>query len=196
MRSAFQVFAATTAGTLCLLVRPLPAVAGELDVSANTPTVVISTRPAGRNFMQLPSLDYLFAIDARCPAELQPSSITISIADTRVSLSGADVSAPMPLSVPVAVPASQISPIAVDRYCTANQTEESGAPDPNLTIPAVLSAQISLLCAGESGSEMTYFSNSLDVVLECATESEEEALTPAESSRALVGAGSQVLAEE
>ena len=182
MKNSFPVFAATTAvaGTLCLLARPLPAVAGELDVSANTPTVVISTRPAGRNFMRLPSLDYLFAIDAECPAELQPSSITISIADTRVSLSDADVSAPMPLSIPVTVPASQISPIAVDRYCTENQAEERDAPDPNLTIPAVLSAQISLLCAGEASGEMTYASNSLDVVLECATESGEEATSPAE----------------
>jgi hypothetical protein len=130
--------------------------------------------------MQLPSLDYLFAIDAQCPAELQPSSITISIADTRVSLSGADVSAPMPLQIPVTVPAAQIGPIAVDRYCTVNEAEESDTPDPKLTIPAVLSAQISLLCAGESGSEMTYSSNSLDVVLECATESGEEAVPPGE----------------
>jgi hypothetical protein len=180
MKSAFSLYAVTAivAGTLCLLTRPLPAVAGELDVSANTPTIVISTRPAGRNFIQLPSLDYLFAIDAQCPAELQPSSITISIADTRVS--DADVSAPMPLQIPVTVPAAQIGPIAVDRYCTVNEAEESETPDSKMTIPAVLSAQISLLCAGESGSEMTYSSTSLDVVLECATESGEEAVPPVE----------------
>jgi hypothetical protein len=179
MNSTFPAFLINiaVAGALCLLIRPLPAVAGELEVSSNTPTVVISTRPAGRNFMRLPSLDYLFAIDAQCPAELQPSAITISIADTRVSLRGADLSVPMPLRIPVTVPASQIGPIPVDRYCTANQAE---TPEPNLPIPAVLSAQISLLCAGESDSEMTYASNSLDVVLQCVSASGEEAEPPTE----------------
>jgi hypothetical protein len=179
MKGAFPIIALTSAVAGGLL-HPLPAIAGELDVSVNTPTVVISTRPAGRNFMQLPSLDYLFSIDAECPAELQPSSVTISIADTRVSLSGADVAAAMPISIPVTVPASQIGPIAVDRYCAANQDDQSDTPNATLTIPAVLSAQVSLLCASESGSEMTYASNSLDVVLECATESAEDTAPPAE----------------
>jgi hypothetical protein len=182
MNSTFPAFVINiaVAGALCLLIRPLPAVAGELDVSANTPTVVISTRPTGRNFVRLPSLDYLFAIDAQCPAELQPSAITISIADTRVSLRGADLTVPMPLRVPVTVPASQIGPIPVDRYCTANQAETADTPEPNLPIPAVLSAQISLLCAGESDSAMTYASNSLDVVLQCVAASGEEAEPPTE----------------
>ena len=182
MKSAFPVLVISSAvvGTLYLLIQPLPAVAGELDVSVNTPTVIISTRPAGRNFMQLPGLEYQFAVDAQCPATLQPSSITISIADTRVSVSGADLSAPMPLSIPVNVPASQIGPIAVDRFCTASPAEASDAPDPQLIIPAVLSAQISLLCADEADSEMTYASNSLDVVLDCAAAGSEEGASPTE----------------
>ena len=173
MKCTFPASAAAIA--LSLLAVTSPASAGDLEVSANTPVVGISTRPAGRNFMRLPGLEYLFAIDARCPAELQPSSITISIADTRVSLSGADLSAPMPLRIPVSVPASQIGPIAVDQYCTVNEPQRRDPTAPDLTIPAVLSAQVSLLCAAESGSEMTYASSSLDVVLQCVPEASEEA---------------------
>ena len=174
------VIAVSVAGVLCVLACPQPAAAGELEVSADTPIVTISTRPAGRNFIRLPTLDYLFAIDALCPAELEPSAISISIADTRDSLTEADVSAPMPIQVPVTVPASQIGPIAVDSYCTADGAEEDDVSIPDLTIPAVLSAQVSLLCGGESGSEMTYAASSLDVTLHCTTGAGEDATPPAE----------------
>ena len=79
---------ALAAATVALLPLAIPALAhaGELDVSANTPAVSVSTRPAGRNFMRLPDLEYEFVIDASCPTGQQPGAISISIADTRVSL--------------------------------------------------------------------------------------------------------------
>jgi len=165
------------AATLTL---PAPAIPGELDVTANTPAVSISTRPAGRNFIRLPDLDFVFVVDARCPAELQPGSVSISIADTRVALDASEASAPMPLSVPVSVPASQIGPIPAERFCSAADDPAGSRAGSTLTVPAVLSAQVSLFCAGESGSEMTYASRSLDVTLHCETPGDPDAATPSE----------------
>lgn len=179
MKRAITLFAAAP-GALLVLANPLQATGDELAVSADTPTVRISTRPAGRNFIRLPDLDYRFAIDARCPAGLQGSAVSISIADTRIALRQSQLAALNPLEVPVTVPASQIGPVAVDRFCTTTHGDDGGMPGSDLTIPAVLSAQVSLLCAGESGSEMTYASTSLDVVLHCESGEEEGDMSPAE----------------
>jgi hypothetical protein len=162
------------------LAQPVLAQSGELDVTANTPAITVSTRPAGRNFMRLPDLDFLFVIDARCPTGLQPGSLSISIADTRVSLGAAEAGAAMPLNVPVSVPASQIGPIAVARFCAADGDTDTGQPDSTMTFPAVLSAQVSLLCTGEAESDMSYVSRALDVTLHCESPTDAENDTPSE----------------
>jgi hypothetical protein len=155
------------AGTISVIVLPLRAHAEDLTVSADTPTVVISTRPAGRNFMRLPDLDYRIAIDGQCPTALAPGAISISIADTRIAVGQSELAAADGLHIPVTVPASQIGPVAVGRFCTDATDGDDGAAADDLRIPAVLSAQVSLLCTGEADNEMTYAATSLDVILHC-----------------------------
>ena len=152
----------------------------ELAVSADTPTVILSTRPAGRNFIRLPDLDYRFAIDAGCPTGLERSAISISIADTRIALGESELTAAKRLDIPVSVPATQIAPVAVDRFCTVSTSDEEVLEPADLTIPAVLSAQVSLLCSGEAGNEMTYAAMSLDVTLQCTDEAAADAPAPRE----------------
>lgn len=138
--------------------------AGELGVSASTPEVSISTRPAGRSFLRLPSLQYEFVLETDCPSGLQAESLSLSIADTRISNTiSTDSSSRIELSVNV--PATQIGPIAVDQFCSDSSAADGGPH--TLQIASVLSAQAALLCAGDSGSEMTYESKSLDVLLRC-----------------------------
>ena len=122
----------------------------------------------------------MFVIDAGCPTGQQPGSISISIADTRVSLEEAETTASMPLSVPVTVPASQIGPIPLGRFCTSGDEMESAQAETMVTVPAVLSAQVSLLCTGESASEMSFTSKPLDVTLHCEPATEAGADTPIE----------------
>ena len=178
-RSFPHALAAATAALLPLAT-PALVCAGELDVSANTPAVTVSTRPANRNFIRVPDLEYVFVIDADCATGQQPGSISISIADTRVSLEEAETTASMPLSVPVTVPASQIGPIPLGRFCTSGDEMESAQAETMVTVPAVLSAQVSLLCTGESASEMSFTSKPLDVTLHCEPATEAGADTPIE----------------
>ena len=65
---------------------PTLAAAGDLEVTASTPDVEVSTRPAGRNFMQLPTLRFDMVLNASCPDPLTAQAVSLSIADTRVAL--------------------------------------------------------------------------------------------------------------
>ena len=145
--------------------------AGELRLSASTPEVNVSTRPAGRNFMRLPSLRYEFVVESRCPEGLSPETLSLSIADTRVTKNQEDIQSTA-TSLSVNVPASQIGPVAVEQFCTAESIEQEGRL--SLRLSSVLSAQSSLLCVGDKGNDMTYASASLDIVLQCEDPEEAE----------------------
>ena len=146
--------------------------AGELSLSASTPEVRVSTRPDGRNFMRLPGLSYEFVVNAVCPDGLSPESISLSIADTRITNPLNDsAAAQVPLTVNV--PASQIGPVAVDQFCTTDTIAQEGHH--TLHLASVLSAQSALLCVGEADNDMTYASTSLDVLLRCEVEGDVDA---------------------
>ena len=106
----------------------------------------------------------MFDISLTCTADLEPVTVSLSIADTRKSLATKDISNTGITSITMTIPEAQIGPIAVNGFCVAAGVAES------IRIPAVLSAQASLLCANDEGSKMTYVSRSLDVTLLCAAE--------------------------
>ena len=134
---------------------------GTLIVDADTPVVEIDVRPAGRNFMRLPSLSYTFELVVDCAADLTPKAISLSIADTRKSLAPSDIAVDEMTSISLTVPAAQIGPIAMEGFCVTSSEQES------LRIPAVLSVQAALLCANDTDSHMVYASKPLDVTLSC-----------------------------
>lgn len=145
-----------------------------LAVSASTPDVSISTRQAGRNFLRLPSLEYRFVIAAVCEVARTPVSLSLSVADTRVSVPASELLPDMPVQMSVTIPASQIGPIAVTGFCASDERDNPGDPQTSMRIPAVLSAQAALLCVSETSSQMTYASESLDVILHCQPPGETE----------------------
>lgn len=156
---------------LVILIAPVVALscaatawADDLRLSANTPEVGISTRPDGRNFMRLPALEFNIVADAQCPNGLARESLSLSIADTRVTNRINDEAGPR-LEFSVMVPAAQIGPVAVDQFCTAEGA--AAGVRRTLRIPSVLSAQAALLCVSEDDSKMTYASQPLDVLLHC-----------------------------
>ena len=140
--------------------------ADRLDVSAGTPEVTISTRTAGRNFLQLPVLRYEFVVNLACSEAGRATSLSLSIADTRVTLGPDRLAGESPVTVEMSVPADQIAPVAVAGFCVDDGANPAAAR--SLTVHAVLSAQASLLCASEDASRMTYASRALDVVIHCA----------------------------
>jgi len=143
--------------------------AGELALSSVAPDVTVETRAAGRNFIRLPTLEYAFVIDARCRTDLLPASLSLSIADTRITVPADDISTDAPVELTVRIPAGQIGPVAVEGFCIRNDAgvQSNEAFREKVSIPAVLSVQASLLCSSETDSEMTYASQAVDVTLTC-----------------------------
>ena len=160
---------------VALLSLAVNASAGELSLSASTPNVSVSILPTGRNFMRLPTLRYEFAVESLCPKGLSPETLSLSIADTRVTKVQEDL-ASAATSLSVDVPASQIGPVAVEQFCTVESIEQEDGQ--SLRLSSVLSAQSSLLCVGDASNDMTYTSVSLDVLLQCEDDEEEGRMPP------------------
>jgi hypothetical protein len=158
---------------------------GRLQLTAEPPVVGVSGTAPGRQFVELPTLEYRFEVQAACGGERTPRSLSINVADTRLALSGAALEE-APQEVVLTIPARQLAPIAVDDFCVAGGTGEERIPDgatqnalaiapaaalPQsrrlLTVPAVMSAQASLVCAGEDGHDIRYVTEPLGVTLSC-----------------------------
>jgi hypothetical protein len=141
-----------------------------LSVAANAPTVNLAPRNPGRNFVRLPTLEYRFEIHTQCSDSRSPESLSLNVADTRKSLRADKIAEDGPTEISLRIPASQIAPLVVEDFCIvppeAGGEQMMEAPA-QITIPAALSAQASLLCASDEGQAMTYVSRALDVSLVC-----------------------------
>jgi hypothetical protein len=141
--------------------------ADDLEVSASTPEVTISTRPAGRNFIHLPALEYHFQVAARCHVAMNPTSVSLSIADTRVTVPADVLATGSALQLSVSIPATQIGPVAVAGFCVNDAAKAIPGARSTVRIAAVLSAQAAMLCIDETSNHITYVSEPLDIILHC-----------------------------
>lgn len=154
--------------------------AGTLNLTADIPVVEVRARSPGRRFIRLPSVEYRFDVEAQCAADLVPRGMSLSIADTRKSLTADDMSAGEIDSITLKIPAPQIGPVAVDSFCIVPDGDPSLLGDDqnsdtmSLKVTSVLSAQASLLCANDTDRQMIYASKSLDVTLLCKFQVPEE----------------------
>jgi hypothetical protein len=150
-----------------------------LSVTTDVPLVPIASRNPGRNYVRLPTLEYQFEINTHCSDSRSPRSLSLNVADTRESLAAGKIIGDGPTVISLRIPASQIAPLVIEDFCVV-QFEENGerisAAPTQTTIPAVLSAQVSLLCEGDEDKAITYVSRTLDVALVCddVTDTEDE----------------------
>jgi len=142
---------------------------GSLTITANTPVALISPRQANKKFIQLPSLEYAFAIRVGCLKNRKPTSLLLSVADTRKFLDAEDISSGPSVEVTLRIPAAQIGPIAVEDFCHVADENVAGnnSVTEELIISAALSAHASLRCESESDQNVIYVSQPLDVNLIC-----------------------------
>ncbi len=158
---------------LFLVIATAPGLAAAKDflsVAADAPAVNLAPRSPGRNFVRLPTLEYQFQIHTQCADNRSPESLSLNVADTRKSLQADEIVGDGPTEFSLRIPASQIAPLVVEGFCVVPPEEDGdGISDAStqITIPAALSAQASLLCAGEEDKAMTYVSRTLDVSLVC-----------------------------
>ena len=170
-----------TLTTSIMLVLTAAAASGDepaLQIAATTPVVELAPRARGR-FVRLPSLDFEFNIRPDYPFDLQPESVTLSIADTRKSIGASQIAAQELASITLQVPAKQVAPIAAADFCRLDTDDSATASDAGteITIPAALTAHASLRCSGGVDPLITYVTHALDVRIRCAPKETETAET-------------------
>jgi hypothetical protein len=143
-------------------------------VVADVDRLIVQTQPAvtsvvsldgNRELLRLPDLEFPVRITARCSSGRTAESISISIADTRVSFDREALSDDAVLETSVQVSSSQMAPVVVDGFCSSG----AGSPDP-LLLSTVLTAQISLRCVSDVEQSIAFRARTLDVLVHCAQE--------------------------
>lgn len=146
-----------------------------IDITADVPVVAVAPQPTDRHFLTLPSLEYRFQVEPRCEAGWQPESFSLNVADSRVSLTGAELNDGAG-EILLRVPARQIAPVPVAGFCVIAEAgkgsagaanEESPDSRRELDIGGALSAHASLVCGSNGARDITYAARPLDVLLSC-----------------------------
>lgn len=150
--------------TIALAGTAWPNAAAHLSVEAAPAVAAIQPLPDQRSLARLPALEFEFGILASCGPGQAATSVSISVADTRKTFAGEQVRGDSPITAAIRLPARQLAPVAVDGFC--NQTSAEAGAD-QVLIRDVVTAHVSLRCAGEAGESISYASKSLDVTLVC-----------------------------
>lgn len=153
-----------------------------LAVAAEVAPVPVPPQPAERHFFELPALDYVFRVEARCHSDWKPESLSLNVADTRVTRTAAELENSAKQELELKIPSKQLAPIPMHDFCVIEPVPEGSAgeaetadptriarPAPGrMTVGAALSVQASLRCSLGDEQRMIYVSEPLDVTLTCA----------------------------
>jgi hypothetical protein len=154
-----------------------------LAVAAEVAAVTVPPQPAERHFFELPALDYIFRVEARCHSDWKPESLSLNVADTRVTRTAADLENSGNQELELRIPSKQLAPIPMHDFCVIEPRPEGSTlgaetADPDrrarpapgrITVGAALSVQASLRCSRGDEHRTIYVSEPLDVTLACAS---------------------------
>ena len=140
------------------------AVHGRLLAHASAATVSITPRPKGHQFVQLPTLEFALSIEPLCAAAGAARSISVSVADTRMSFDSGDIGDQPLIETTLGLPRRQTGPLRVHGFC---HDEDATNTTHTLHIDDVFTARLSLTCASEVATEIVYATLPLDVRLTC-----------------------------
>lgn len=139
--------------------------ASQMHVTSQAAQVEIEALTGGRRLIQLPALEFELLIELQCPTEMRAKSINISVADTNQTFDVSDVEEPAILEARMTIPRQQVSPVAVDGFCQADQGGAVASRE--MLIKHAFSAHISLRCANPDRQSINYASQPLDLRLRC-----------------------------
>lgn len=159
----------------------------KLSVQFATARATVAPR-APDKAVQFPDLTFTLHATASCPAAEVPASISISIADSRITIAPDDDGI---FEEEIRVSAKQLGPVVAKDFCLLAGTDELANDEPakaankendrnsgeasdeepdfsrQLEISGALSAQLSLRCKGENSESISYATAPLNVALVC-----------------------------
>ncbi len=139
---------------------------GQLLVDVAVISVDIKVRPPGRRIIRLPGLSLALQIEPRCAAGMAAESISISVADTRLSIGRKALEEQSVIETTIAVPRDQLAPLTIENFCVAGQVPVSAT---ELRVRDALTAQLSLRCSDGSRQSIIYSTAALEITLSCVT---------------------------
>lgn len=159
-------------GQLVLLTTPMLVVALVAAADNNTRPIIhakpalveIGLQAPGRNLITLPSLEFPLLIEPGCEDVANVAYVSISVADTRETFAAADFIEKPSLEVMLQLPQGQMSPLAIDQFCT---DESHTGSEHRMHIEDAFTAHVSLRCSGEGGQSVIYETLPLDVTVRC-----------------------------
>lgn len=140
------------------------AVADELTVTVEPALAEIDPRPPGPGILRLPDMTFTLHITARCDADMQAESASVSISDTHLSQRPEPLADAATTELRIKVPQQQLAPLTIENFCFS---EASASDSRDLNVADALTAQVSLHCAGENKQTIIYRATPLAVTLRC-----------------------------
>ena len=137
-----------------------------LLVDIGAASVEVGTRPSGRRPVRLPNLEFAVRLEPQCTAGMDANSISISVADTRLSIGRQSLAEQPVIETTIRVPRKQLGPLVVEDFCL---TGDDAGSDAVLYVRDALTAQLSLKCADDSRQSILYKTEALTIKLVCET---------------------------
>lgn len=136
-----------------------------LNAKADKPSIPVKRLAAGNEYIALPALEFKLTVDAACPDGSSVASLTISVADTRRTVNGKDISGAVETTL--SLPRRQSARLRIEDFC--RQDDERKVSE-SLLVTDVFTARLSLRCAENERQSIVYTTLPLDVELECEAE--------------------------
>ncbi len=137
-----------------------------LMVDIGAALVEVGTRPSGRRPIRLPDLEFAVRLEPQCAAGTDADSISISVADTRLSIGRQTLAEQSVIEITIRVPRKQLGPLVVEDFCV---TGDGAISDAVMHVRDALTAQMSLKCADDSRQSIIYKTEALAIMLVCET---------------------------
>ncbi|MGH8167916.1 MAG: hypothetical protein ACREQ1_11795, partial [Woeseiaceae bacterium] len=100
-----------------------------LAVGADRTPVTVAPQAPDRHFFELPSLDIVFRIEASCHKDWQPESLSLNVADSRVTRNASELLRNSHQQIALRIPAEQLAPIAIRNFCVIDGAAEGSGED-------------------------------------------------------------------
>lgn len=136
-----------------------------LNAKAETVSVPVARLAAGNEYIALPALEFKLTIDAACPGGASVESLSVSVADTRRTLSGKNIDGTVETTL--SLPRWQSARLRIEDFC--RQDDEPQGSE-SLVVADVFTARLSLRCALDEKHSIVYSTLPLDVRLQCEAE--------------------------
>lgn len=152
-----------------------PAVADDgIVIAAQEAEATVEPHEARSRLIALPVLDFALRAVMRCKGEA--TSLTLSVADTFMTLGRDTLAKKRATDLVLRVPGQQVALAASSRFCIADDSESTD----ELLVPGLVTAHASLQCERDGAHSAHFASAPLQVRISCVREAEE----PQESSEA------------